>query len=103
MFYYSILILTLLILSLEPFFLLLPMRLVKQIPHDRFLIQIHQYNGKFILKIELSGFEQLFKIAETDILDIELLEKNLTPEFFSNCLKRFISMREDWNQLITQK
>ena len=41
------------------------MRLVKQIPHDRFLIQIHQYNGKFILKIELSGFEQLFKIAET--------------------------------------
>ena len=41
--------------------------------------------------------------AETDILDIELLEKNLTPEFFSNCLKRFISMREDWNQLTTQK
>jgi hypothetical protein len=79
------------------------MRLVKQIPHDRFLIQIHQYNGKFILKIELSGFEQLFKISETDILDIELIEKNLTSEFFSNCLNRFIAMREDWIQLITQK
>jgi hypothetical protein len=76
------------------------MRIVKQIPHDRFLIQIHQYNGKFIFKIELSGFEQLFKISETDILDIELIEKNLNPQFFSNCLTRFIAMREDWNQLI---
>jgi len=71
------------------------MRIVKQIPHDRFLIQIHQYNGKFILKIELSGFEQVFKIAETDLQDIDLIEK-----FFSNCLTRFIAMREDWNQLI---
>ena len=79
------------------------MRIVKQIPHDRFLIQIHQYNGKFILKIELSGFEQVFKIAETDLQDIDLIEKNLNPEFFSNCLTRFIEMREDWNQLINQK
>ena len=55
------------------------------------------------MKIELSGFEQLFKISETDILDIELIEKNLNPEFFSNCLTRFIAMREDWNQLINQK
>ena len=79
------------------------MRIVKQIPHDRFLIQIHQYNGKFILKIELSGFEQVFKIAETDLQDIDLIEKNLNSEFFSNCLTRFIAMREDLNQLINQK
>lgn len=79
------------------------MRIVKQIPHDRFLIQIHQYNGKFILKIELSGFEQVFKIAETDLQDIDLIEKNLNSEFLSNCLTRFIAMREDWNQLINQK
>ena len=79
------------------------MRIVKQIPHDRFLIQIHQYNGKFILKIELSGFEQVFKIAETDLQDIDLIEKNLNSEFFSNFLTRFIAMREDWNKLINQK
>ena len=55
------------------------------------------------MKIELSGFEQVFKIAETDLQDIDLIEKNLNPEFFSNCLTRFIAMREDWNQLINQK
>ena len=79
------------------------MRIVKQIPHDRFLIQIHQYNGKFILKIELEGFEQLFKIAETDISDIDLIEKNISSEFLSNCLSRFIQMRVDWMNLITLK
>jgi hypothetical protein len=39
-------------------------------------------------------------ILQNDILDIELIEKNLNPQFFSNCLTRFIAMREDWNQLI---
>lgn len=79
------------------------MRIVKQIPHDRFLIQIHQYNGKFILKIELDGFEQSFKIAESDILDLDLIEKNISTDFLSNCLLRFLEMRVDWKNLITLK
>jgi hypothetical protein len=57
-------------------------------------------NTPHVCDTELSGFEQLFKISETDILDIDLIEKNLSPQFFSNCLTRFIAMREDWNQLI---
>lgn len=79
------------------------MRIVKQIPHDRFLIQIHQYNGKFILKIELEGFEQLFKIDESDISDLDLIEKNISTGFLSRCLSRFIEMRKDWKNLITLK
>jgi hypothetical protein len=76
------------------------MRLVKQIPHERFLIQLHQYNGKYILKIELGGFEQSFKVSEMDI-DIEKLENKLTSEFLKNCFDRFLSMRSDWENLIT--
>jgi hypothetical protein len=78
------------------------MRLVKQVPHERYLIQIHQYNGKFILKIELGGFEQLFKISESDV-DIEQLEYQLSNEFYKNCLDRFISMRSDFENLISKK
>ena len=74
------------------------MRLLKQIPHERYLIQIHQYNGKFILKIELDGFEQLFKVSESEV-DIEKLEKNLSLAFFKNCLDRFIAMRKDWENI----
>ncbi|MFY7667613.1 MAG: hypothetical protein ACOVQG_02650 [Crocinitomicaceae bacterium] len=76
------------------------MRLVKQIPHERFLIQLHQYNGKYILKIELGGFEQSFKVSEMDI-DIEKLENKLSSEFLKNCFDRFLSMRSDWENLIT--
>ncbi len=76
------------------------MRLVKQIPHERFLIQLHQYNGKYILKIELGGFEQSFKVSEMDV-DIEKLENKISSEFLKNCFDRFLSMRSDWENLIT--
>jgi len=72
------------------------MRLVKQFPHERYLIQIHQYNGKYILKIELGQFEQLFKISEMDLTSLDDLEKMIQGEFLSNCLKRFVEMRTDW-------
>lgn len=78
------------------------MRLVKQIPHERYLIQIHHYNGKYILKIELGGFEQLFKVSETDI-DIEKFQSELSSDFMKNCLDRFLSMRADWEKLILKK
>jgi hypothetical protein len=62
------------------------------------LIQIHQYNGKYILKIELGQFEQLFKISEMDLSSLEDLEKMIQGEFLSNCLKRFVEMRTDWQE-----
>lgn len=72
------------------------MRHIKDIPHERFKIQLMNYNAKYILKIELGQFEQLFKIGELDVDSIETIEKMLTPELLSNCLHRFIEMRSDW-------
>ncbi len=80
-----------------------PMRLVKDIPHERYKIQIFQYNGKFIVKIELTQFEQTFKIGDTDVFGIEEVEKMITPELLGNCLKRFITMREDWEKAFNEK
>jgi hypothetical protein len=75
------------------------MRVVKHIPHDRLLIQIHQYNGKYILSIELGDFVQSFKVVDSEIADLDLLEKQITPEFLSSCVKRFIEMRAEWVNL----
>ncbi len=72
------------------------MRLIKDIPHERFKIQLLNYNSKYIVKIELGQFEQLFKIGELDVDSIETIEKMLTPELLSNCFHRFIEMRSDW-------
>ncbi len=72
------------------------MRTVKEIPHERYKIQILNYNAKYILKIELGQFEQSFKIGESDIAALDEIENMVTPELLSNCLKRFLEMRSDW-------
>ncbi|MEJ6505327.1 MAG: hypothetical protein QNK70_01300 [Crocinitomicaceae bacterium] len=73
------------------------MRLLKRIPHDRYLIELHQYNQKLILKISLDHYEQIFKIPESDLYGQDEFEKLVnSTDFLSNCLKRFITMREDF-------
>lgn len=74
------------------------MRLVKEIPHEKYKIQVHQYNGKYIVKIELGQFEQTYKIGELDISGLDELENMITDKLLSNALKRFIEMRSDWGE-----
>ena len=40
------------------------MRLVKEIPHSHYLIQVHEYNGKYLLKITLDNFERFLSMRE---------------------------------------
>ena len=79
------------------------MRVLKDIPHDRYKIQIMSYNAQYIVKIELGQFEQIFKIGEIDVYSIEEVENMLTKELLSNSLKRFIEMRSDWEMAFNQK
>ncbi len=79
------------------------MRLIEDIPHERYKIQLFNYNGKYIFKIELGQFEQTFKIGETDVMSLQEVKNMLTPELLSNCLKRFITMRTDWEEAFQQK
>ncbi|MFN5910191.1 MAG: hypothetical protein ACK45H_02545 [Bacteroidota bacterium] len=79
------------------------MRLVKDIPHERYKIQLFSYNAKYILKIELGQFEQTFKIGETDVDGPHDVEQMITPELLSNTLQRFIQMRSDWEHAFIQK
>jgi hypothetical protein len=79
------------------------MRLVKEIPHERYKIQIFNYNSKYIVKIELGQFEQSFKIGETDVDGLEDVERMISSNLLSNSLKRFIDMRSDWEEAFKNK
>lgn len=79
------------------------MRLVKEIPHPRFKIQIHEYNGKYIVKIELGQFEQTYKIGSTDVNGLGDVENMITENLLNNSIKRFIEMRGDWEIAFTKK
>jgi hypothetical protein len=79
------------------------MRVVADIPHPRYKIQIFSYNGKFMVKIELGQFEQVFKIAESDVNGIEDVKRMVTEELLRNSLDRFLTMRTDWEDAFKQK
>ncbi len=79
------------------------MRTIKEIPHERYRISILNYNAKYIVKIELGQFEQLFKIGESDVNSLEEIEAMITQDLLSNCLKRFIEMRTDWESAFQKK
>ena len=66
------------------------MRLVTEVPHSRFKIQIFNYNSKFIVKIELDQFEQVYKIGETDVNGVEEVVKMVNESLLKNSLTRFI-------------
>ena len=74
------------------------MRQLEDIPHHTFKIALHSYNSKYIVKIELGQFEQLFKVSELDVTGLEGVKSMLTEEFYANCMKRFLTMREDWER-----
>lgn len=79
------------------------MRLIKDIPHEKYKIQIFHYNSKYIVKIELGQFEQTFKIGETDVYGIEDVERMISQELLINSLHRFVQMRDDWNEAFKNK
>jgi hypothetical protein len=76
------------------------MRLVRQIPHEHFLVSLHQYNNNYLLSITLDDYQQQFKIPVSDLQSIDQLEQQLSPAFYSACLQDFIRMRERWLQLL---
>jgi hypothetical protein len=71
-------------------------RTIAEVPHHTFKISIFSYNAKYIVKIELSQFEQSYKLNESDVQGVDDVKKMLTDEFLENCMGRFLTMRTDW-------
>ena len=81
----------------------LNVRVVADIPHPRYKIQVFLYNAKYMVKIELGQFEQTFKIAEADVAGLEDIKRMVTDELLQHSLERFLTMRSDWENAFKQK
>lgn len=79
------------------------MRVIADIPHPRYKIQIFSYNAKYLVKIELGQFEQVFKIAESDVNGLEDVKRMITDQLLRNSLERFLTMRTDWEEAFKNK
>lgn len=77
------------------------MRVVKEIPGDRYNITIYSWNNKLLVKVEQGPFEQTFKVSEMDLLPgADLSEIVMKEGFLKNVEARFRDMEEDFNQLL---
>ncbi len=79
------------------------MRVLAEIPHPKYKIQVFNYNSKYIVKIELDQFEQIYKINEIDVFGLEDVQNMITEELLDNAFDRFLTMREDWGKAFTTK
>lgn len=79
------------------------MRIIEEIEHPRFKIQIFNYNSKYIVKIELGQFEQSYKIGEIDVMGLADVKAMINSEFLQGCLTRFVAMRADWEKSFQNK
>jgi hypothetical protein len=79
------------------------MRVIAEIPHPKYKIQIFNYNSKYIVKIELDQFEQIYKINEIDVFGLEDVQNMITNELLDNAFDRFLTMREDWGKAFASK
>jgi hypothetical protein len=69
-----------------------PMRVVGEIPHPECKITIFQWNGKYLIKLELGPFEQTFKINELDLTSEAALQEIVDEEFIARAMARFADM-----------
>jgi hypothetical protein len=76
------------------------MRVIAEIPHSHFKIQIFSWNGKYQLKIEIDQYEQTYKVSETNVNGLDYVKALITEDFLSKVMGRMISMREDWNEAL---
>lgn len=75
------------------------MRVLAELPHPKCKITIFTMNGKYIIKLEKGGFEQVFKISEIDVPDgVDGVFKLLDEKFLADASQRFNSMRQDFGE-----
>jgi hypothetical protein len=79
------------------------MRVLADIPHPKYKIQIFNYNAKYIVKIELGQFEQVYKINEGDVMGLNDVKAMITERLLKNAVHRFIEMRDDWEDAFKNK
>lgn len=77
------------------------MRIIDEIPHERFKITIFSWNEKYIVKFEISDYEQVYKFNQRNIMSVNDIKIFLMKEeFLNNVMNRFISMRTDHLEIL---
>lgn len=70
------------------------MRVVSEKNKEGVRITIFDWNNKYLIKFEIGGMEQTFKVSAMDVLEEASLEQLLEGEFFDRVKERFNEMHQ---------
>jgi hypothetical protein len=76
------------------------MKFIKKIPNVDVDISLYDWNQKYLVKFEMFGLEQTFKVSQIEVETHEEVEGALTLEFIHKVIHRFTEMQEDWDHTL---
>jgi hypothetical protein len=77
------------------------MRVVIEIPHPDFKVTVYDWNGKYLVKLETSMYEQTYKIRESDVTGDEDIKQLVSDEEFIRSVKeRFGEMSKSLGEAL---
>lgn len=74
------------------------MRTVSKIPHPKLDISIFLRENKYIVKIVLDQYEQIYRLNAPDVTGMDEMEKLVSEEFLEKVWMRFVEMGKDFGE-----
>jgi len=71
------------------------MRTTAKIPHPKMDISIFLRENKYIVKIVLGQYEQVYRISETDVTGMDDMKALVSNDFLTQVYLRFADMGKD--------
>ena len=74
------------------------MRTVTKIDHPKLDISIFLRENKYIVKIVLDQYEQIYRLNQMDVAGMYDMEKLVSEEFLNKVWLRFVDMSKDFKE-----
>jgi len=71
------------------------MRTVAKIEHPKMDISIYLRENKYIVKIVMDQYEQVYRINATDVTGMDDMKAMISGDFLSQVYMRFVEMSKD--------
>ncbi len=78
------------------------MRTVTKIDHPKLDISIFLRENKYIVKIVLDQYEQIYRLNQMDVAGMDDMEKLVSEEFLQKVWMRFVDMSKDFKEAFQQ-
>ncbi len=74
------------------------MRTVTKVEHPKLDVSIFLRENKYIVKIVLDQYEQVYRLSQADVMGMEDMEKLVSKEFLDKVYMRFVEMSKDFGE-----